>query len=177
MNKICLLLSVFLLASCSNMFKVVPSKWAGKEAYTLHGFHYEKNRHMTTNYMRGTYVPPGTKVKVLSVSSKAANLDLGGNTVEIVNIEKYTNKNIEGILDRMLSEKAFVPAMSEQFKVNLKTGQASIGMTKDEVITCIGYPPAHSTYQLSSQVWKYWFSRFDTKDLIFEGEKLNSIRN
>ncbi|MCM8538891.1 MAG: hypothetical protein NE328_01310 [Lentisphaeraceae bacterium] len=177
MKKPIILLSVLLLASCANMFKVVPSKWTGKDAYTQHGFHYEKNRHMTTNYIRGSYVPPGTKVNVLSVTSKVANLQIDGNTIEIVNIEKYTNTNIEGVLDRLLTDKSFTPTVSEQFKVNLKTGQPSIGMTKDEVITCIGYPPAHSTYELSAQVWKYWYSRFDTKDLIFVGDKLNSIRN
>lgn len=177
MKKISLLLSLLLLVSCSNMFKVVPSKWAGKEAYTKHGFHFEKNRHLTTNYIRGSYVSPGTKVKVLSVSSKTTELQVNGSIIEIVNVEKYTNQNMEGILDRMLSEQAFTPTMSEKFKVNLKTGQPSIGMTKDEVLTCIGYPPAHSTYDLGAQVWKYWFSRFDTKDLIFVGDKLSSIRN
>ena len=177
MKKTFILLAILLLASCSRMFTTVPSKWTNKEAYTKHGFHYEKNRHLTTNYIRGTYVTAGTKIKVLAVSSTKAQLQIGNNTITIVNAEKYTHKTLEQVLDRMLSETAFSPQISAKFKVNLKTGQPSIGMTKDEVITCIGYPPAHSTYDLDGLVWKYWFSRFDTKDLIFVGEKLETIRN
>lgn len=177
MNKLCIVLSLFFLASCSRMFTVTPSKWTNKEAYTKHGFHYEKNRHLTTNYIRGTYVPAGTKVKVLEVSSKVSSLQIGSQTIDIVNAEKYTHKNMEQVLDRMLSETAFTPEISDAFKVNLKTGQPSIGMTKSEILTCLGYPPAHSTYDLNGLVWKYWFSRFDTKDLIFVGDKLDSIRN
>jgi len=170
------IITVLLITSCST-FQRVPSKWAGKEAYTRHGFHYEKTRHITTNYIRGFYVSPGTKLKVMSVSSSSADVMIGSDLITIVNSEKYTNLSIEGILDRMLSESTVKPQVSSQFTVNLNTGQPSIGMTKDEVITIIGYPPAHATASLDSAVWKYWYSKFDTKDLIFEGNKLARIRN
>ena len=177
MKKIALLLLVTLISSCSHLRPKVPSHWTGKEVYTKHGFHYEKNRHIATNYIRGFYVPPASKVTVTEVTSKSANLLINGNTVEIVNVEKYTYKNMEQLLERMLTETSFTPSISDKFKVNLKTGQPALGMTKAEVLLCIGYPPAHATGSLDAPVWKYWFSRFDTKNLIFVGDKLDSIRN
>ena len=177
MKKISLLISLFLLTSCSQFFQVVPSKWTGLEAYTQHGFHFEKNRHVTTNYIRGFYVSPGTKVKILEVTTGSAKILLDGNQIEIINGEKYTHKTMEEVLDRMFTKNYFVPDISPEFKVNLKTGQPSLGMTKSEVILVLGYPPAHATYKLEYNTWKYWFSRADTKDLIFIGDKLESIRN
>lgn len=177
MKKLYLLTLLALISSCSHLRPKAPSHWTGKEAYTKHGFHHEKNRHLATNYIRGFYIPPATKVTVTEVTVKSAKLLINGNTVEIVNVEKYTNKSMEGLLERMLSKESFTPQISPKFQVNLKTGQPAIGMSKDEVVLCIGYPPAHATGSLDSPVWKYWFSRFDTKNLIFVGDKLDSIRN
>jgi len=177
MKKIYVLLVLALLTSCSHFLQKVPSEWTGQEAYTKHGFHYEKNRHIATNYIRGFYVPPGTKVTITEVTSKSAKLLIDGNSIQIINVEKYTHRSMEGLLERMLSKTKVNPKVSSKFSVNLKTGQPALGMTKDEVITCIGYPPAHATASLEASVWKYWFSRFDTKNLIFVGSKLDSIRN
>ena len=177
MKKLYLLFLLSLISSCSHFLQKVPSQWTGKDAYTKHGFHYEKNRHMATNYIRGFYVPPATKVTVTEVTSKTAKLLINGNTIEIINVEKYTNKSMEELLNRMLSKNSFTPNVTEKYKVNLKTGQPALGMSKREVITCIGYPPAHATSSLDATVWRYWFSRFDTKNLIFVGDKLDSIRN
>jgi hypothetical protein len=77
----------------------------------------------------------------------------------------------------MLSPTPVKPKISAKFKTNAKTGQPSIGMTKDEVITCIGYPPAHATESTNQSIWTYWWSRFNTKELIFKGNILNRIRD
>jgi outer membrane protein assembly factor BamE (lipoprotein component of BamABCDE complex) len=50
-------------------------------------------------------------------------------------------------------------------------------MTKEQVITLIGYPPVHTTPSTEGNSWKYWFSRFDTRNLIFENGKLTQIKN
>ena len=175
MKKLIILSLMMVLASCQ--MQIQPSKWNSKDAYTKHGFFYEKNRHLTTNYIRGLYVPPGTKVKVMAVGKTKSTLVINGAEIQIVNIEKYTHKDMEGVLDRLLSMTPVTPKVSDKYKVNLKTGQPSLGMTKEEVKTCIGYPPAHATPSLDSPTWKYWWSRFDTKELIFENNALIRIRN
>jgi hypothetical protein len=175
MKKMLILLAGMMLLSCT--FKVIPSKWANKTAYTKVGFYYEKGHHITTNYMRGFYVPPNSEIKVLMVAKTKANISVNGKQIQIINQEKHTALGMEAILDRMLSMTSVKPQMSDKFKINLKTGQPSLGMTKAEVITCIGYPPSHKTYDRSGPVWKYWWSRFDTRDLIFEGEILKRIHD
>ena len=175
MKKILLLLSVTVLFSCK--MQITPSKWTDKPSWTKHGFFYEKNRHLTTNYIRGLYVPPGTEVKVTQVKGSRAWLVINGVTVEIVNYDKFTNLDTEGFLDRLLSASPVTPKVSDKYKINLKTGQPSIGMTKDEVITVIGYPPIHQTYSLDQPKWKYWWSRFNAKNLIFENGVLKTIQD
>ncbi len=177
MKKTIILVTLVLLSSCSLFRPAIPSKWTGKEAYTKHGIFFEKNRHITTNYIRGTYLEPATKVLVTKVTNTSAELVAGGAIITIANIQKHTQLTMEAFLDRFLSSEPFVPHISKEFATNLKTGQPSIGMSKEEILLIMGYPPTHATYSLDSVEWKYWFSRYDTKALIFENNKLKTIRN
>ncbi len=44
----------------------------------------------------------------------------------------------------------------------IKEGKALVGMTRDGVMTALGYPAAHKTPSLNAPVWVYWTNRFGT---------------
>jgi hypothetical protein len=43
-------------------------------------------------------------------------------------------------------------------------------MTRDQVITALGYPPTHRTPVLSAPEWTYWHNRWLTYKVVFDAE-------
>lgn len=50
----------------------------------------------------------------------------------------------------------------------VKAGKAMVGMTKDGVLTALGYPASHRTPTLASREWTYWKNRFTTLVVVFD---------
>ncbi|SMP46543.1 hypothetical protein SAMN06295888_10436 [Desulfonatronum zhilinae] len=58
---------------------------------------------------------------------------------------------------------------SEQDRKGIKTGKVYTGMTKEGVLTALGYPAKHRTPSLESNTWIYWRNRFMTMGVVFDG--------
>lgn len=58
--------------------------------------------------------------------------------------------------------------LGETDRRGIREGRVVPGMTKEGVVFAIGYPPPHVTPSLDSPRWKYWKSRFDTMDVVFD---------
>jgi len=49
-------------------------------------------------------------------------------------------------------------------------GKVAIGMTQEQVIVSLGYPPAHETPSLEAERWKYWYGNFDTFLVVWDDQ-------
>ncbi|MBU1343525.1 MAG: hypothetical protein KKE44_03110, partial [Proteobacteria bacterium] len=59
----------------------------------------------------------------------------------------------------------------------VEQGKALKGMSKQGVMTALGYPSAHMTPSLNEKEWIYWTTRFKTKAVIFDtAGKVSSVR-
>ena len=59
----------------------------------------------------------------------------------------------------------------------IRLGRALPGMTKEGVLTALGYPAKHRTPSLDSPEWVYWKNRFSTLVVVFDPAGLvNHIR-
>lgn len=58
---------------------------------------------------------------------------------------------------------------SEVDRKGIKAGKVSTGMTKEGVLTALGYPAKHRTPSLESNTWIYWRNRFMTMAVEFDG--------
>ncbi len=47
-------------------------------------------------------------------------------------------------------------------------GKAYVGMSKQGIMTALGYPAVHKTPSLDSNVWTYWKNRFSTMRVEFD---------
>lgn len=52
----------------------------------------------------------------------------------------------------------------------IKAGRVYTGMTKEGVLTALGYPARHRTPSLDSNTWIYWRNRFMTMGVVFDGD-------
>ena len=57
----------------------------------------------------------------------------------------------------------------------VEKGVVEPGMTREEVIMTIGYPPAHRTPSLSQPEWHYWKTRWHPYTVVFEGDRVACV--
>lgn len=102
----------------------------------------------------------------------------GDNNKEYRYIFKYRfhpGKSFLGYFDAMLSTENF-SQQTEGFDENviaaIKQGAVIEGMTREQVIMSMGYPPEHRTSRINSPEWIYWMDKGKTKKICFNFEEL-----
>lgn len=172
--------TLLLLTFHSSLVVANESIDTDKTYYTLHSFRHEKGRHLTTNYLRGAFVPVNTKVKILSHDENEIILNLvkTGQQIAIVNVFKFSQATTEQIFKRMFSKKKTkLEKISKKTMKNIKWGIPKAGMTKKQVLITLGYPPGHQTPSIEMDQWRYWKNRFNTMMLYFDNDKLSHIKD
>lgn len=130
----------------------------------------ERGQHLATNYARGTLVPINTRVKVLAMGGNEIRIQLvdSGVVVRVVNVPKYTKREIAELFDDLFSQEPIdLSSCSAEIQSAIQQGMPRLGMTKEQVIMARGYPPRHATPSLESDRWVYWSSRLVKRTLIF----------
>ena len=176
-----------LLAACKG--PAVPHPMTNATRYLCCNLHYEKPEVSDANYLKGTLIPFGTRVQVLEVRKNTVKFQAEGHP-PITLVLKY-GKDAIG-MDQYLEliflredPHAKLPkrgkdkkqaAAAEHIRKLIEEGTVEPGMTKDEVITVLGYPPAHRTPSLSSPNWTYWANRWVTFEVYFDGDKVSRVQ-
>ena len=146
--------------------------------YTRVGFAYHKGVHKTTNYLQGTRVPINTEVELLKKKGESISIRVvgTGEKVKIVNIRNFSGEGLDGIFERMFSrEETDLSAYSPEQVKQITAGVFNPGMTKEEIVLSIGYPPKHKTPSLDQNQWRYWQNRWDTVLLYFKDGVMDSM--
>jgi hypothetical protein len=176
-----------LLAACKG--PAVPHPMTGETRYLCCNLHYEKPEISDANYLKGTLIPFGTRVQVLEVKKHSVEFQPAGNP-PITLVLKYGKDAIsmDEYLDRLFLREdphAKLPkpgkdkkqaAAAEHTRKLIEEGEVGPGMTKDEVIMALGYPPVHRTPSLSSPNWTYWANRWATFEVYFDGDKVSRVQ-
>ena len=178
----CILISSTVLAD--NPETKTENTLAGKIYYTSVNIWYENpDKIPSTNYHKGSKLPIGTKVKIISVGDRKIQFVPVDTTVTftIVHQKKHTRIKLKELFDRYFSKKnileqeGYFHNLTEKEKECVNNGTISPGMSKVAVIMAYGYPPSHKTPLLSSDVWYYWHSRFQKIIVRFQDNKLYKI--
>ena len=180
----CILISSTVLAD--NPETKTENTLAGKIYYTSVNIWYENpDKIPSTNYHKGSKLPIGTKVKIISVGDRKIQFVPVDTTVTftIVQQRKHSKIKLKKLFDRYFSKKSvldqgdYLHNLTEKEKENVNNGTISPGMSKVAVIMAYGYPPSHKTPLLSSDLWHYWHSRFEMVDVYFKNNKLYKIES
>jgi outer membrane protein assembly factor BamE (lipoprotein component of BamABCDE complex) len=178
--------SILAVTACSSTPKLLladgqTSLLQANKVYTQTNLHPDDQRHRlySINYQQAGFIPRCTEVDLLDVSSKKLIFSAEGKKYQ------YLYHKASGSFDANI-QKYFGPACkkSELRKLNaidkegVEAGKVFKGMTRDGVILAIGYPPQHKTPSTDAKIWKYWSSRFNTFDVIFDEKgKVKYIKN
>ncbi len=180
-NLICTVLMVLIIFTFSSVF---ASGFPGKTYYTKTNIWYEKtNDILSTNYHRGNILPIGTKVIIHSIEDRKIHFTPvgSGEMFTIINHKKTSIISTDRLFNRYFSTEEVKPVAGDYYQAteadleNIKKGVIAVGMSKKAVIMAYGYPPAHKTPRLSSDIWYYWYARLHKVNVYFKKDKVFKI--
>jgi hypothetical protein len=168
-------------ATSINYFETIkedPAPETGKQYYMRHNIMYEEGSHATTNYWRGALLPVNTKVTLLSLGRGGMLLQVDGSGEKVrIEYSKHGRRPMPVVAKNMLSAR---PVPIEKFDAetqgNIKSGNVTLGMTKEQVVIARGYPPAHKTPSIDGDKWQYWSSRYVIYTYVFKNGILTEGR-
>jgi hypothetical protein len=165
----------------------VPSPLTGQSRYLCCNMHYDKPDITDVNYLQGTLVPLGTRVQILEVRKNSVKFQPAGQpplTLSLRHGKKMMT--FDQYLDRIFVAEdphAKLPkprdrkhaADTEKVRKAIEGGVIEPGMTREQVLMAVGYPPAHRTPSLESGVWTYWSNRWATYQVYFDGDRVSRV--
>lgn len=115
-------------------------------------------------------LPFGTAVTVTDVGRKAFKIhtsDYGDFTV----YHAYGTEDLGSYMQKLLvreDPKEIVRGFPQEIQDAIFEGRILKGMTKQQVLMAIGYPPTHRTPGIAANEWTYWANRWRTYKLQFD---------
>jgi outer membrane protein assembly factor BamE (lipoprotein component of BamABCDE complex) len=168
--------AVTALAGCTT---TIPHPWVGTTRHLCCNLRYERTTITDVNYQRGTLIPVGTPVQVTRVTNKGVVFE-APNHPPITLVLKYGRRqlSLDDYLDRILvatDPRRALARLPKRTRTAIEEGRVEPGMTREQVLMAIGYPPAHRTPTLSSPEWLYWRNRWETFTVRFKGDRVTSV--
>lgn len=172
MRRVTLIASLAFLTSCHRPGSPeVLQRYQSRMLYTCCNIHYEGSEINDANYFVGTTLPLGTPVRVKAMTSDSVTFSADGTELTLYHSYGTEQESVTAYFDKVLVEtdpKTRVAAYSKAVRSAIRDGRVERGMTREQVLLSLGYPPTHRTPSLSSPEWTYWYNRWLTYKVQFD---------
>ena len=179
------------LISLSVLLTLSASALAAETVYNKYNIHIQqqtkRNGDVVYKASYANYTNPGTGHMIVKAGSKITitqkkrkgctftTTDCKAVTFEFH--EPRMQMSIDEYLEKITSPKAAsTKNLSRLDRQGVDAGKAKVGMSRQGVMTALGYPAAHKTPSLKDNAWTYWQDRFRTMVVEFKGDKVVNIR-
>ncbi|HJQ83286.1 MAG TPA: hypothetical protein VKA21_04375 [Candidatus Binatia bacterium] len=199
MSRAAIVLAAVLAVACKG--PSVPHPATGETRYTCCNMHYEKNEITDANYLKGTLIPLGTRVQIVEVRRNSVKFQAQGHPPitlflrhgkDVIGMDQYLDRVFVRDDPHARLPRAEAPrpvkgkkgggdgggkqaAEAERVRKLIEQGVVEPGMTRDQVILALGYPPVHRTPSLDSPMWTYWANRWATFEVYFDGDRVSRV--
>lgn len=169
---------------------VLPALATAETRYLKYNVHTQVDR---ANVLKGSYanytnpgdghiiIPAGTKINITKKAKRGIffSHEFTGQEAFIEFHQGNMGMSMDAYIDLITSTSPVnISKLSATDQKGIKEGRAIIGMTRDGVMTALGYPAAHRTPDLKATRWIYWQNRFRTLAVDFGADgKVSSITN
>jgi hypothetical protein len=172
-----LLVPLALVTSCKG--PQVPSPLVGQTRYLCCNLHFEKTKITDLNSQYGNMIPAGTPVTILEVYKDEVKVGpTGFPALDIAHRYGRKIETMDQFIDHWFLAQDPTRAMKKypaKVQKAIAAGTVEPGMTRDQVLMAIGYPPAHETPSLASPQWTYWRNNRDRFNVYFDGDKVARV--
>jgi SmpA / OmlA family len=122
------------------------------------------------NYWEGETVPAGTPVHVVGMKGDSVTFIASGTKLTLAHDYGTGDETLRQYLDKVLVPTDPSPRIAsypKEVRHAIERAKVERGMTRDEVIASLGYPPTPDTPSLHDREWTYWYNRFQSYTVVF----------
>jgi len=170
-----------LLAGCQNVQTADPGETIATPAtpappvattrYLCCNLHSESDWFSDGNFLVGRRYPLGTEVTVKDARRGVAYLEIEGRPMRLGHEYGRRQESFDQFMRRYLvtvDPRARLAGYPPEIQRAIRQAKLLQGMTREQVLLSIGYPPAHGTASLEAADWTYWYNRFTTYIVRFD---------
>jgi hypothetical protein len=134
-----------------------------RNGYACCNLRYDGDLISDSNLAQLPFIPVGTPVKVMKIDGNRAHVEIGGKRMyfaldlgrKVETTEQWVNKLV--VVD---DPKLTIDRLPSAVRTAIGKGQLMKGMTVEQVIMSVGYPPTDENPRLDMPTWRYWWSSF-----------------
>jgi hypothetical protein len=172
MRRLLLIGIVCLVAACRQaVAPEVLHQYQSRSLFTCCNTHYEGAEITDANYFVGSTVPAGTPVQVQGMASDSVTFMADGKKLTLYHKYGTAQESMQQYVDKVLvpdDPKVRLASFPRSAQEAIHEGRVEKGMTREQVIMSLGYPPTHRTASTTSNEWTYWYNRWVTYKVQFD---------
>ncbi len=151
-----------------------------REGYLCCNLHRDGSSVSDSNYATlPDVLKAGTPVTVIGYGRNRANIDVNGTAMEFDHDFGRDQESLDAWVNKIViptDPRGRVLAASPAVKAAISASKVVLGMTRQQVLLSVGYPPANLTKSTDDAVWKLWASRHAEYQLHFGDDgRLTSV--
>jgi hypothetical protein len=130
--------------------------------YTCCNLHYDKDWISDANWGNLPMIPAGAPIKVISYGSNRAAVEIDGKPMRLGHDYGRSEEPLDKWVGKIVSKsnpRAKIDRYPDKVRAAIRNGRVVPGMTREQAIIAIGYPPTHKTRSTDERVWNVWGSR------------------
>lgn len=170
MNLQCLLAAVATAVVASGASAQGDDREPKLTGFTCCNLHYENDWISDANWSSLPMLPAGQAAKITDYGRYRIHVEIDGKSMRLG--QDYGRSEPLGQFARKIvvaqDPKAKIAAWPAGVREAVKLGKIAAGMTKEQVIVSLGYPPVHQTPSLDSPQWKYWLTKIGSFLVIWD---------
>jgi outer membrane protein assembly factor BamE (lipoprotein component of BamABCDE complex) len=153
---------LFALAGCST--PGTKEELTPRTGYACCNLHYQRDKFSDANWNELPFFPPGTRMQITGFQYDRATLIVNGNEMYLRQEYGRAQETLGKFVSKVIVTEDPAPRMAAwppDVQAAVKASKVMAGMTREQVLMSLGYPPTHATASLDDPVWNYWIGSFD----------------
>jgi hypothetical protein len=145
-----------------------------QSGYSCCNFRYDGDYISDGNWLSLPRIPAGTPVRVLEYGEYQATVDIGGRRMRL-GLDYGRKQSLRNWVQKMVvaeDPKETIETWPAHVRDAIAAGRVALGMSKEQAIVALGYPPAHATPSMDAPEWRYWHTTHGTYLVVWDGSGL-----
>ena len=149
----------------------VAQQFQGRALYACCNLHYENGDLSDANYWTGKTLRAGTPVTIEKLGNDSVTFAAGDVHLKLTHQYGTKEESFSQYLGKVLvadDPRPRIASYRPAVQRAIENSKVERGMTREQVLTSLGYPPTHRTPSIKDREWTYWYNRWVTYKVAFD---------